>query len=167
MAEAPETCQHLVSLWMRLRYMHTRVAPGQELREEGVVVCQRLAGGRCVAGGVAGSGQVRHLGRRLCGLIHDVLGYRTWRNPVSISKGRIGMGWDKHTIGDGVVGTCGICGGSYRQLVRARKDRKWWSSCETLEQLARCRQQRRKIRVGTGEHKPYWLWQHPRWDGRW
>jgi hypothetical protein len=66
--------------------MHTGVAPGQELREEGVVVCQGLAGGRCVAGGMAGSGQVRHLGRGLCGLIHDVLGDRAWQDPVSISK---------------------------------------------------------------------------------
>jgi hypothetical protein len=93
---------------------------------------------------MAGSGQVRHLGRGLCGLIHDVLGDRAWQDPVSISKGELEWVLDKHTIGDGVVGTCGICGGSYRQLVRARKDRKWLSSCETLAQLARCRQQRQK-----------------------
>lgn len=40
----------------------TRVAPRQELREERVVVCQRLAGGSRIRGRMAGSGKVGNLG---------------------------------------------------------------------------------------------------------
>ena len=57
-------------------FARTRVVPRQELREEGVVVCQRLARGSGSGRGLASSGEVGELVGRLCGLVLDVLGDR-------------------------------------------------------------------------------------------
>ena len=74
---------------------------------------QGLAGGSPVGRGTAGGGELGQLGVGLCGFSHDVLSYWAWRCQIasaSISRrvkdgkgGRV-----KHTIGDGVVGSCSI-----------------------------------------------------------
>jgi hypothetical protein len=65
-------------------------------------VCQGLAGGSRVIGGMTGSSELGHLCRGLCGLIHDVLGDGAWKKVEQVSfcvvRGRQGSA----TVGDDV-----------------------------------------------------------------
>lgn len=73
-----------------------------------MVVCQGLAGGSRVFGGLAGSGQVGQLALSLSGLVHDVLSYRAWENIHISIYYFVENIWVKYTIGNGIVGSCGI-----------------------------------------------------------
>ena len=68
----------------------TGVVPRQQLREERVVVCQRLAGCRRIRGSVTGGGQVGHLGGRLCGLVLDILSDGAWNEGEDLASGTAG-----------------------------------------------------------------------------
>lgn len=59
---------------MRRYVVRTRVVPREKLGEEGVIVGQRLAGGSRIGGGLARSGEVGELIRRLLVLISDLVG---------------------------------------------------------------------------------------------
>jgi hypothetical protein len=72
-------------------------------------VCQRLAGGSSVVGSLTGSSEVGHLGGGLCGLVKDVLSYRTCETFRQYLKREFSGLAIKHTVGNCVVGSCGVC----------------------------------------------------------
>lgn len=60
--------------------IRTRVVPREKLREEGVVVGQRLAGGSRVGGSLARCGEVGELVSGLLVLIPDFVGDGAWKS---------------------------------------------------------------------------------------
>jgi hypothetical protein len=57
---------------------HTRVVPRKELGEEGVVVCEGLAGGSGSRGSATSSSKVGELATSLLGVVVDVLSNGAW-----------------------------------------------------------------------------------------
>jgi hypothetical protein len=85
----------------------TRVVPGEELGEEGVVMCERLAGGSGSRGSATSSSKVGELATSLLSMVVDVLSNGACERNISYTS-KIKVAVKLRTVGDRLVRSSGV-----------------------------------------------------------